>query len=90
MRMLDERLLFPINVAEGGRGCRGAITGRKKKVGLRVLTTFYSQLADLLKAGVPVLRALDVLSRQGAHPLLAEILKRSTQTYRAASRWPKR
>ncbi|MGQ9649628.1 MAG: type II secretion system F family protein [Phycisphaerae bacterium] len=75
MRMLDERSLFPIKVAEGGTAVRATITGRKKKVRLRVLTTFYSQLSDLLRAGVPVLRALDVLSRQGANPLLAEILK---------------
>lgn len=75
LRMLDERSLFPINVAEGGTAARGAITGRKRKLRLRVLTTFYSQLSDLLRAGVPVLRAIDVLSRQGANPLLAEILK---------------
>jgi len=75
MRMLDERSLFPIKVAEGGTAARATITGRRKKVRLRVLTTFYSQLSDLLRAGVPVLRALDVLSRQGANPLLAEILK---------------
>lgn len=74
MRMLDERSLYPISVAEGG-AARAGITGRKRKVGLRVLTTFYSQLSDLLRAGVPVLRAIEVLSRQGAHPVLAEILK---------------
>jgi len=75
MRLLDERALYPIAVTEGGAVGRAGITGRKKKVRLRVLTTFYSQLADLLRAGVPVLRAIDVLSRQGANPLLAEILK---------------
>jgi type II secretory pathway component PulF len=75
MRILDERSLFPITVTEGGAVAHAGITGRKKKLSLRVLTTFYSQVADLLKAGVPVLRALDVLARQGANPLLAEILK---------------
>lgn len=75
MRMLDERSLYPIKVIEGGAEARAGLTGRKKKVRLRVLTAFYSQLADLLRAGVPVLRAIDVLSRQGANPLLAEILK---------------
>jgi type II secretory pathway component PulF len=75
MRMLDERSLYPIKVSEGGAVDRAGITGRKRKLRLRVLTNFYSQLSDLLKAGVPVLRAIDVLSRQGANPLLAEILK---------------
>ncbi len=75
IRMLDERSLYPIKVSEGGAVDRAGITGRKKKLRLRVLTTFYSQLSDLLRAGVPVLRAIDVLSRQGANPLLAEILK---------------
>jgi len=75
LRMLDDRVLFPITVTEGGKAAKTAITGRTKKVRLRVLTTFYSQLADLLRAGVPVLRALGVLARQSAHPLLSEILK---------------
>ena len=75
LRMLDDRALFPIEVAEGGQASRAAITGRTKKVRLKALTAFYSQLADLLKAGVPVLRSLDVLARQSANPLLAEILK---------------
>jgi len=75
LRSLGDRALFPISVTEGGQAGKAAITGRHKKVKLKVLSTFYSQLADLLRAGVPVLRAIDVLSRQSSHPLLAEILK---------------
>jgi len=75
LRMLDDRALFPIMVVEGGEATKATITGRRKKVRLKILTTFYSQLADLLKAGVPVLRSLEVLSRQESNPLLTEILK---------------
>jgi general secretion pathway protein F/type IV pilus assembly protein PilC len=75
LRMLDERSLFPIQVREGGQAGRSTIGGRKKRLGLRVMSSFYSQLADLLRAGVPVLRSLDVLSRQSSHPALAEIVK---------------
>ena len=89
MRMLDERSLFPINVAEGGTAARGAITGRKRKLRLRVLTTFYSQLSDLLRAGVPVLRAIDVLSR-GPPRCWPRSSKKFTATCRAANRWPRR
>ncbi len=75
LRTLDDRSLFPIAVAEGGQAAKTAIPGRRRKLKLRVLSTFYSQLADLLRAGVPVLRALDVLARQESNPLLTEILK---------------
>lgn len=75
MRTLDERSLFPILVNEGGKVDRPTLTGRRKKVKLKALTTFYSQLADLLRAGVPVLRSIDVLARSASNPLLSEILK---------------
>jgi len=60
---------------EGGAAERASLTGRARKLKLRVLATFYSQLADLLRAGVPVLRALDVLARTASNPLLREILR---------------
>ncbi|GMU24086.1 MAG: pilus assembly protein PilC [Phycisphaerae bacterium] len=75
LRTLDDRSLFPILVNEGSQASKATISGRKRKVRLKKLATFYSQLADLLRAGVPVLRALDVLSRQSSDPLLAEILR---------------
>jgi len=74
LRSLDERALFPIEVVEGGQAGKSILPGRRKKLKLRVLATFYSQFADLLRAGVPVLRALDVLARQKSNALLTEIL----------------
>ncbi|MCH7813695.1 MAG: type II secretion system F family protein [Planctomycetes bacterium] len=74
LRMLEEKALYPVNVREGALAAK-SIIGRTKKVKLRHLVTVYSQLSDLLRAGVPMLRALDVLSRQGFSATLTEILK---------------
>lgn len=75
LRMLDEQALFPVSVQEGGGAAASAISGRKRKVRLRHQTMFYSQLADLLRAGVPLLRSLDVLARQNASAVLTEVLR---------------
>jgi general secretion pathway protein F len=75
LRRLDERRLFPMEVREGGMASRSALTGRRKRIKLRALVVMYSQLADLLRAGVPVLRSLDILSRQTSNAALAEILR---------------
>jgi general secretion pathway protein F/type IV pilus assembly protein PilC len=39
------------------------------------MATFYSQLADLLHSGVPLLRSLDILERQSTQPALGEIVR---------------
>ncbi|HRX83574.1 MAG TPA: type II secretion system F family protein [Phycisphaerae bacterium] len=75
LRMLDEKALFPVNLEEGGGAQASSLSGRKKRVRLRHQTAFYSQLADLLRAGVPLLRSLDVLSRQQTSPVLSEVLR---------------
>ena len=49
-------------------------TGRKR-VGTRHLATFYSQLADLLHSGVPLLRSLDILERQASSAALKEVVR---------------
>ena len=74
LRMLDEQALYPIKVAEGVEQ-GGLAFGRGRRVKAHHLTTFYSQLADLLRAGVPMLRALDVLSRQSSHGSLTMVLR---------------
>ncbi len=39
------------------------------------MVTFFSQLADLLRAGVPLLRCLEILEKQSPNPNLSEILR---------------
>lgn len=75
LRLLDEQALFPMDVREGGVASTSQLTGRRKRVRLSTVAVMYSQLADLLKAGVPALRALDVLCKQTANAALVEILR---------------
>lgn len=77
LRMLEEQALFPVKVSEGTTQ-RTASLGFGRRVKAHHLTSFYSQLADLLTAGVPILRSLDVLSRQeakGSQGLLNQVLR---------------
>ncbi|HUW81383.1 MAG TPA: type II secretion system F family protein [Phycisphaerae bacterium] len=79
LRALDERSLFPVDVNEGGRASRSLLSGGRKKIRTQRLAEMYGQLADLLRAGVPVLRALDVLCRQNSSLALTEILREVKQ-----------
>lgn len=73
-RVLDEKTLLPIYVQEmkssGGSFLFGPRRISPSKVGI-----FYEQLADLLRAGVPVLRSLQVLGQQSSMPVLARVLR---------------
>jgi len=75
LRTLDQRALLPVELTEGTGAQRSLLLGRRKQIKGRVLAQFYGQLADLLRAGVPVLRSLDVLVRQASEPALTEILR---------------
>ena len=72
-RVLDERTLLPIDVQEVKAGGGGSLFGlgriSSSKIGI-----LYEQLADLLRAGVPVLRAMQVLGQQSSMPVLARVL----------------
>ena len=67
--MLDARGLFPVRIVQAK--VKGSFTGGGRKVKGRIISAFYSQLADLLQSGVPVLKSLDILERQSATPALA-------------------
>jgi general secretion pathway protein F/type IV pilus assembly protein PilC len=74
LRTLDEQALFPVEVREGGKATR-SLRGGKRKVKTKYIAVVYSQFADLLRAGVPALRSLDVLHRQTSNQVLKEVLK---------------
>jgi len=60
---LSGRSLFPLSIALAEEELKQQkYVGRKVKP--RLLATFFSQLADLLLSGVPLLRSLDLLDRQ--------------------------
>jgi type II secretory pathway component PulF len=73
---LAARNLFPTEVkaAEGKESVasRSALTNRRVKG--QVMATFYSQMSSLLRSGVPMLRALTVLSQQSTDATLSAVL----------------
>jgi general secretion pathway protein F/type IV pilus assembly protein PilC len=73
LRALEERKLFPVSVQSktgAGQGAPG-----KRKVRAADMGMLYSQLADLLGSGVPLLRALDSLIRSTPGANLKALLK---------------
>jgi general secretion pathway protein F/type IV pilus assembly protein PilC len=74
-RLLDERALLPIEVEELKAQQKSVFTGRTRRLSATKVGQMYEQLADLLRAGVPILRALDVLSRQASSKALGQVLR---------------
>lgn len=70
--MLDARGLFPVQI-KPVKAKSQARFGRKVKG--RVIATFYTQLADLMHSGVPLLKALDILEAQDTNPVLSQVLR---------------
>ena len=69
---LDAQGLFPLKVSPIKAASAKRFGG---KVGGRVMAGFYSQLADLLRSGVPLLRSLDLLERQNSNKTLSEAVR---------------
>ncbi len=74
IRSLSTQQLFPVRVAPA-ESVQARGTGLRRRVRNRHIATFYAQLADLLRAGVPLLRALDVLERQTSKPALKAVIR---------------
>ncbi len=73
MAMLDARGLFPVRIGAAKAAAAGRAAG--KRVRSRYTAAFYSQLADLLHSGVPLLRSLDILEKQTSQPALAAVIR---------------
>lgn len=69
---LAEQSLFPLRVESVASGTSRWRPKRRPSAG--VIASTLTQLADLLKNGVPLLAALDILSEQATHPTLSEAL----------------
>ena len=76
-RLLEERGLTPLNLAEdesipqNGQP-KSPFHWKRKKVPFSSLESFTRQLSNLLAAGVPLSRALTILSKEAAVPAAAE------------------
>jgi general secretion pathway protein F/type IV pilus assembly protein PilC len=75
LRMLEEKQLFPIDVAGGPAEEGGGLKLFKRRVRSRDVGILYGQMADLLSSGVPLLRALDSLVKSTVNPQLRAILR---------------
>lgn len=71
--LLSERSLFPVSVKSTGSS-GGSLFGRRTKVSGQKMAVYYHQLASLLHAGVPMIRALNVLSEQSSDAVLKEVI----------------
>jgi len=71
VRALDERRLYPVRVQEKTAELKGF---QARRIRARDVGVMYSQLSDLLKADVPVLRALGILARATANKRLAALV----------------
>jgi general secretion pathway protein F/type IV pilus assembly protein PilC len=73
--LLSDRALFPVNVNDTAKSNTVAsFVSRGKKVNGATMGVFYSQMASLLRNGVPMIRALTVLGEQNSNPALGEII----------------
>jgi general secretion pathway protein F/type IV pilus assembly protein PilC len=71
---LAARQLFPVRLElSDTAGVREKRLARR--VGGRHLVVFYTQLADLLRSGVPLLRSLELLERQSTHATLRLVVQ---------------
>ncbi len=79
-RMLDERALLPTELEEVKTQRRSFLTGQTRRLSISKVGQTYEQLADLLRAGVPILRAIEVLSQQASSAALGQVLREVRDT----------
>lgn len=71
---LSARGVFPISVTLDA-SAKAHQSNKRRRVPARILCVFYTQLSDLLRAGVPLLRSLELLERQTRHVTLKMVLQ---------------
>ncbi|HZZ27384.1 MAG TPA: type II secretion system F family protein [Pirellulales bacterium] len=71
---LGKQSLFPLEVKDAQAGAAVAQVRRGRKVRPQVMAVVYAQLADLLRSGVPLLRALEVVKNQSSQAALKEVM----------------
>lgn len=73
MMQLDQKGLFPVKLTAQKQTTLAKVTSNRK-IKPKFLATTFSQMADLLNSGVPLLRSLEILERQSASKPLKEVL----------------
>jgi general secretion pathway protein F/type IV pilus assembly protein PilC len=73
LSQLSAQKLFPMKIGLSQASIQQEVQSNRR-VKQRLLANFYGQLADLLRSGVPLLRALELLERQSKNPPLKAVL----------------
>lgn len=74
---LRQQALYPLKIEQTGQRAQAWTDWfQSNRVSAEVLSAHLSQLADLLENGVSMLEALEVLSRESAHPVMVKTFKR--------------
>lgn len=76
---LGARGVFPTSVTLAD-AAKAHQANKRRRVPTRLLCQFYSQLSDLLRAGVPLLRSLELLERQARHTTFKMVLQEVRDT----------
>ncbi|MCH9655446.1 MAG: type II secretion system F family protein [Planctomycetes bacterium] len=74
LNSLAARNLFPVKVDLADQA-KAQLKYSGRRVSARYLSIFYTQLADLLRSGVPLLRSLELLNKQSNNPALKQVLE---------------
>ncbi len=74
LNQLATQNLFPIEI-KLAESAKKQAASKEKRVSGRLLATFYTQLADLLRSGVPLLRSIDILERQTRNITLKTVVQ---------------
>jgi general secretion pathway protein F len=79
---LRKQRIFPVEMlpevpsaASGARGALRSVSSPGRRIAPAEVVSLTSQLATLLRAGLPLVRALDALSEQGAGTRLATVVR---------------
>src|SRR3954452_15946538 len=88
-REFEEKGLYVLAIQQAGRralaGMRVPAMPHRKKVSGREFLVFNTELATLLKAGMPLVQSLDILRQRVANPLLKTVLDDIYDRVRAGS-----
>lgn len=71
---LGAKGVFPISVTLAATA-KAHQANKRRRVPARILCVFYTQLSDLLRAGVPLLRSLELLEKQTRHVTFKMVLQ---------------
>ena len=74
LSMLAGQSLFPVRVDLADEA-KHQLSGGNHRVRARYVAVFYTQLGDLLRSGVPLLRSLELLEKQSGNKTLRVVLQ---------------